>query len=285
MTEFLLNKFIVENHVKQALMEDIGYGDISTDFLSNDKTFRVFLVARQKGIFCGKMPFELVFKILADDEVKIEFYKNDGDKIEKGDKIAKIEGCARYILTGERLSLNYVQKMSAISTKTAKYVDILKPYNVKIADTRKNTPNFRMFEKYAIKVGKGSLHRFNLCDCVMLKDNHIALMDGSIELAYNKIKENLSHAHKIEIECDNFEQVKLCAKLGVDIIMLDNMANDEMVKCVDYIRKIAPNTIIEASGGVSLETVENIAKTGVDVISTSDLINAHTLDFGFDYLL
>ncbi|MBE7706787.1 MAG: carboxylating nicotinate-nucleotide diphosphorylase [Cyanobacteria bacterium SIG30] len=281
-TPFLLNNFLVVDHVKEALKEDVVYGDISTDFLCDeDKEFTVYLKTRQDGIFCGEIPFRTVFEILGG--VELEFYVNDGGKIKKGDRIAKIKGSARSILTGERLALNYAQRMSAIATKANKFSEKVKDYPVRIVDTRKNTPNFRMFEKYAIKCGGASLHRFNLSDCVMLKDNHIALCDGSIELAVQKVRKNLSHAHKIEVECDTVKQVHDCVKAGVDIIMLDNMNTDDMKKCIKFIRESNPNAVIEASGGINLDNIEDVAKTGVDVISTSSLVVAGTMDLGFDW--
>ena len=286
MAKFLLNDFMIEDHVKSALAEDIGYGDISTDSvcysLDDGAKFEVFLTTRTDGVFCGRDVFETVFRVLAKDKVKVEFYFNDGDEIKKGDKIAKISGHPRYILTGERLALNYTQRMSGIATFTRKFQNIAKKYGARVVDTRKNTPNFRIFEKYAVKVGGGYLHRFNLCDCVMLKDNHIALLGGSIKDAVKKVRENISHAHKIEVECDKIAQVKDALEAGADIIMLDNMTPGQMSECVKLIDKKA---IIEASGGVSIETVEEIAKTGVDIISTSAIVaKAPTLDLAFDYI-
>lgn len=286
MAKFLLNDFMIEDHVKSALAEDIGYGDISTDSvcysLDDSAKFEVFLTTRTDGVFCGRDVFETVFRVLAKDKVKVEFYFNDGDEIKKGDKIAKISGHPRYILTGERLALNYTQRMSGIATFTRKFQNIAKKYGARVVDTRKNTPNFRIFEKYAVKVGGGYLHRFNLCDCVMLKDNHIALLGGSIKDAVKKVRKNISHAHKIEVECDKIAQVKEALEAGADIIMLDNMTPEQMSECVRLIDKKA---VIEASGGVSIETVEEIAKTGVDIISTSAIVaKAPTLDLAFDYI-
>ncbi len=286
MAKFLLNDFMIEDHVKSALAEDIGYGDISTDSvcyaLDDSVKFEVFLTTRTDGVFCGRDVFETVFRVLAKDKVKVEFYFNDGDEIKKGDKIAKISGHPRYILTGERLALNYTQRMSGIATFTRKFQKIAEKYGARVVDTRKNTPNFRIFEKYAVKVGGGYLHRFNLCDCVMLKDNHIALLGGSIKDAVKKVRDNISHAHKIEVECDKIAQVKEALEAGADIIMLDNMTPEQMSECVKLIDKKA---IIEASGGVTLDSVEEIAKTGVDIISTSAIVaKAPTLDLAFDYI-
>lgn len=283
--KFLLNNFIVREYVISALKEDIGYGDISTDYvcanLDNDVVFEVNLNSREDGIFCGEDVFKMVFDVLSDGKVEVEFFVHDGDEIKKDTVLAKIKGSPRFVLTGERLALNFVQRMSGIATYTKKFVDILKPYNVSMADTRKNTPNFRMFEKYSAAIGGARLHRFNLCDCVMLKDNHIALLGGDIKEAVFKVKKYVSHAHKIEVECDRFEQVQMAVEAGADIIMLDNMNLDEIKKCVDFINKRA---IVEISGNVKLETLPSLAKTGVDVISSSAIIaKAPTLDLGFDY--
>ena len=286
MAKYLLNNFIVREFVKEALKEDIGYGDITTDYvcsyLKGDETFEVNLKTRVDGIFCGRDVFKTVFDVLSDNEVEVEFFVSDGDKIKKDDILAKIKGNPRYILTGERLALNFVQRMSAIATYTKKFVDIVEPYGVSMADTRKNTPNFRMFEKYAAKIGGARLHRFNLCDCVMLKDNHIALLGGDIKKAVNMVRKENSHAHKIEVECDKIEQVKEALEAEADIIMLDNMNLDEIKKCVQLIDKKA---IVEISGNVTLETLPELAKIGVDIISSSSIITkAGTLDLGFDYL-
>lgn len=279
MTKFLLHDFMIEEHVKAALKEDIGFGDISTDYLADEDDYiEAELNTRQDGILCGLDVLRAVFRVL-DSNIEIKTYFKDGEAIKKGDKIADIKGKARYVLIGERTALNYIQRMSGIATETNKYQKAIAPYSAKIVDTRKTTPNFRMFEKYSVKVGGGALHRFNLCDCVMLKDNHIKLA-GSIEAAVAKVRENISHAHKIEVECDTFEQVKDCVKAGVDIIMLDNMTLMQMKECVEY---IAGRAIIEASGNVNLSTVNEIASVGVDIISSSAIVaKAGTLDIGLD---
>jgi len=274
-----LHDFIIEKHVKSALEEDIGFGDITTDFLAKETdTLSGSLNSRENGVLCGRQIFEKVFKVLS-EAVKIEFYFKDGDFIAKGDKIASISGPARYILTGERTALNYIQRLSGIATETKKYQDAIGDYPAKIVDTRKTTPNFRLFEKYAVKTGGGALHRFNLSDCAMIKDNHIRLA-GSITNAVEKLRKNLSHAHNIEVECDTLEQVQEALKCNVDIIMLDNMGINEMKEAVAMINKRAT---IEASGNVNLETVQEIASTGVDIISSSAIVaKAPTLDLALD---
>lgn len=275
----MLNKFYMQEHVKSALKEDIGFGDVTTENLAGaDDVLKAELNTRSDGILCGCEVFKCVFKILSDD-IKIDFYFKDGDRIKKGDKIADISGPAKELLMGERVALNYIQRMSGIATETKKYQDAISPYHAKIVDTRKTTPNFRMFEKYAVKTGGGALHRFNLSDCAMIKDNHIRLA-GSITNAVNKLRKNLSHAHKIEVECDTLEQVKEAVSLNVDIIMLDNMSVDVMRESVKTINHTA---VVEASGNVRLETVNEIASTGVDIISSSAIVaKAPTLDLALD---
>ena len=275
----MLNRFFIEEHVKNALNEDIGFGDITTDYLTTEEDrMSCTLNTRVDGIFCGRSVFETVFKVLS-DKVNIKFYFNDGDVIKKGDKIADIEGPARYILMGERTALNYVQRMSGIATETNKYQKAIGEFKAKIVDTRKTTPGFRAFEKYSVKMGGGSLHRFNLADCAMIKDNHIKF-SGSLTNAVTKLKQHISHAHKIEVECDTLEQVKEALTCGVDIIMLDNMTLDQMREGVKLINGRA---IVEASGNVNLSTMQDIASTGVDIISSSAIVaKAPTLDLGLD---
>lgn len=275
----MLSKFYVEDHVKSSLMEDIGYGDITTENLAGENDFlKAELNTRSEGVLCGCNVFKTVYKILSDD-VKIKFYFKDGDIIKKGDKIADLEGPAKDLLMGERVSLNYIQRMSGIATETRKYQDAIAPYSAKIVDTRKTTPNFRAFEKYSVKVGGGALHRFNLSDCAMIKDNHIRLA-GSLTNAVNKLRESISHAHKIEVECDTIDQVKEAVEVKADIIMLDNMPVETMKKAVELINHQA---IVEASGNVNLSTVNAIASTGVDIISSSAIVaKAPTLDLALD---
>ena len=276
----MLDRFLIDKHVKSALEEDIGFGDITTDCIAKtDDVIRAELNTRTSGVICGLDVFERVFRILSDD-IEIVFYFKDGDLINKGDKIADIKGSASAILKGERTALNYIQRMSGIATETKKYADAIgTEYKAKISDTRKTTPNFRLFEKYAVFTGGACVHRFNLSDCVMIKDNHIKLA-GSLTNAVNMVKKYLSHTHKIEVECDTLNQVKEAIEVGVDIILLDNMTLEEMKTAVDIINGKA---IIEASGNVNLSTVKDIALTGVDIISSSAIVaKAPTLDLALD---
>lgn len=284
MTKYWLNNFAIDDFITNALKEDFYWGDITTDAICasiDNPLFEVYLTTRQDGVLCGCDVFKRVFEILSKNEVEIEFYFKDGDSINKKDRIAKIKGNARFILTGERLALNFVQKMSGIATYSRQFQQKVDKYGVKVVDTRKNTPNFRLFEKYAAKVGTNHLHRFNLSDCVMLKDNHIALYGGSITKAVVEVRKTLSHAHKIEVECDTINQVKEALDNKVDIIMLDNMTIEQMKESCAIINNKA---IVEASGCVNLDNIEEIAKTGVNVISTSAIVTkAPTLDLAFDY--
>ncbi len=275
----MLSNFYVEDHVKHALMEDIGFGDVTTEsIVGEDKIFEASLVSRCEGVICGLEVFKTVFKILS-DKVKVELLFKDGDKIKKGDVLATLTGPGKYLLLGERVSLNYIQRMSGIATETHKYQTAIGDLLCKIVDTRKTTPNFRAFEKYSVKVGGGALHRFNLSDCAMIKDNHIQVA-GSVTNAVKMVKANLSHAHKVELECDTLDQVKEALPLGVDIIMLDNMDLETMKKAVELIDHKA---IVEASGNVRLETVRAIAECGVDIISSSAIVaKAPTLDIALD---
>ena len=274
----MLDSFLVDDHIKSALKEDINFWDITTDYLaSDDDKMTVYLKTRVDGVLCGISIFERVFQIL-DNKIGIEKYFKDGDLIKKGDVLAKLEGSAKTILKGERTALNYIQRMSGIATETRMYKDKMNS-SAKIVDTRKTTPNFRIFEKYSVLIGGGTLHRFNLTDCVMIKDNHIALA-GSIEKAVSKIRQKLSHAHKIEVECDTLEQVKSALDCNVEIIMLDNMTIDEIKNAVKIINKRA---IVEVSGNVNSSTIKEISDCGVDIISSSSIVaGAKTLDLALD---
>ncbi len=276
----MLDRFLIDKYVLSALEEDIGFGDITTDNLATeDDVLEAKLNTRSDGIVCGLKVFERVFKNLSDD-VEIKFYFKDGDRIKAGDTIAELKGSASAILKGERTALNFAQRMSGIATETRKYQDAIgEGLNARISDTRKTTPNFRVFEKYAVYVGGACIHRFNLADCAMIKDNHIKLA-GSLTKAVEKIRKNISHTHKIEVECDTLEQVKEAVDCSADIIMLDNMSCETMKKAVELIDGKA---IVEASGNVNMSTVHAIAEVGVDIISSSAIVaKAPTLDLALD---
>ena len=267
----MLDRFLIDKYVLSALEEDIGFGDITTDNLATeDDVLEAKLNTRSDGIVCGLKVFERVFKNLSDD-VEIKFYFKDGDRIKAGDTIAKLKGSASAILKGERTALNFAQRMSGIATETRKYQDAIgEGLKARISDTRKTTPNFRVFEKYAVYVGGACIHRFNLADCAMIKDNHIKLA-GSLTKAVEKIRKNISHTHKIEVECDTLEQVKEAVDCSADIIMLDNMTPEEMKEAV---RIIDGRALTECSGNVTKENIQNILDVGVDFVSSGALTHS-----------
>ena len=274
-----LDSLIVKNLVKQALAEDIGHGDLTTESLIPAETqLTASYNSREQGIIAGLPLLNIIFSVL-DPEIKIETLVKEGDKIVSGQKIATVSGNARAIIEGERLSLNFLQKMSAIATMTNKFQETIQPYKAKICDTRKSCPNFRIFEKYSVGIGGGSPHRFGLFDAVMIKDNHIAAA-GNIKHAVKTVRSKVPHTIKIEVETENLEQVKEALEAVADIIMLDNMSVETMKEAVNLINH---KVITEASGIVTLETVNEIASCGVDYISTSAITaKAGILDIGLD---
>lgn len=272
----MFNSIIVKDLIKQALIEDIGHGDLTTNaFIPEDKTITAKYNFREPGIVAGLPLLKMIF--VGDAEVKLLI--SEGNKVNAGQDIAIVTGNARSILTYERVSLNFLQRMSAIATMTDKFQEAIKPYKAKICDTRKSCPNFRIFEKYSVKVGGGSPHRFGLYDCVMIKDNHIQVA-GSIKEAITTARANVPHTVKIEVETESLEQVQQALDVGADIIMLDNMSVEQMKQAVKI---IASRAVTEASGTVSLDTVNAIASSGVDYISTSAITaRAGIIDIGLD---
>lgn len=256
--------------IRLALKEDVTSGDISTDaVLKEFKEGTVDLICKQDGIICGLPVFERVFKIL-DDNTRVEFFAKDGDKVLKGQHIAAVTGDMRVLLTGERTALNYLQRMSGIATYTHETAELLKGTKTRLLDTRKTTPNMRIFEKYAVKTGGGNNHRYNLSDAVMLKDNHIGAA-GGVKEAVAAAKAHCSFVHKIEVECENLEMCREAVEAGADIIMLDNMSVADMKAAV---KLIAGRALTECSGNVTRENVKNIAETGVDFVSSGALTHS-----------
>lgn len=265
-----MNNILLDKIINQALEEDLAWGDITTEgTVPSTKKSSANLVAKQDGIICGLDVFERVMKIV-DNQTSVIKNFNDGDSIKKGDIIAQIKGFSKSILSAERVALNLLQHMSGIATQTANIVSKLINTNVKIADTRKTTPNLRVLEKYAVRVGGGTNHRFNLADGVLIKDNHINAA-GSITNAVNSAKAYIPHTVKIEVETENLEQVQEALDCGADIIMLDNMDIDTMRKAVDLINKRA---ITEASGNMGEKDLIEVASTGVDIISIGALTHS-----------
>lgn len=271
----------VKKIIEDALYEDIFTGDITTDNLIDEKTIKTAIItAKEDGILCGIDIAIMTFKNL-NSNLEFEKLKEDGDKILKGEKILIIKGSAKAILKAERVALNFLQRMSGIATKTRKYVDVLDNENIKLVDTRKTTPNLRILEKYAVKIGGAKNHRFGLYDLVMIKDNHIKA-SGGIKNAVEKIKNNLSHAYKIEVETTNIKEVKEAIDAKVDIIMLDNMDN-KMIKEASI--TIDKKAVIEVSGGIDLERLKSLKELDIDIISLGTLTHSiKSLDLSLNFI-
>ena len=272
----------IDEIIINALKEDIGTGDITTNAtISEDKTITGRFIAKDNGIICGLEVCERVFKIL-DENIEFIADKKDGETVKYGEIIAKVTGNARNILTGERTAINLLQRMSGIATETKKAVMQVAGTKAKIADTRKTTPGIRVFEKYAVKVGGGTNHRFNLSDGILIKDNHIASAGGIIN-AVEKARINAPHTLKIEVECETMKDVENAITAKADIIMLDNMSNEDMKKAVDYINGRA---ITEASGNMGEKDLRPVAETGVDIISIGALTHSvRSLDISLKFEL
>jgi len=258
--------FIIEN----ALNEDLGSGDITTDTIfPSDLTCEAKIVAKEEGIVAGINVAQRVFEKL-DRNATLSFVKNDGDKVFPGDELFRINATVRAVLSGERLALNLLQRMSGIATATSKYVEILKGTHTKILDTRKTAPSLRVLDKYSVLAGGGHNHRFGLYDAVLIKDNHINFA-GSISKAVETIRSQFGHKYKIEVETSNLDEVREALESGAEIIMLDNMSVSIMREAVSLINGRA---LSEASGGITLEALADIAETGVDYISVGALTHS-----------
>lgn len=256
--------------ILQALREDISSEDVTTNaVMPNAQKGEAQLICKQDGVLAGLSVFQRVFELL-DESVSVEFYFSDGDEVKKGDLIGTITGDIRAILSGERTALNYLQRMSGIATYTNSIAELLKGSKVKLLDTRKTTPNMRIFEKYSVKVGGGYNHRYNLSDGVLLKDNHIGAA-GGVKEAVLMAKEYAPFVRKIEIECETVEMVQEAVEAGADIIMLDNMTVEEMQKAIAYIDGRAE---IECSGNVTKENIKHYISLGVDYISSGALTHS-----------
>lgn len=256
--------------IRMALKEDISSEDVSTNsVMQSDQAGEVDLICKEDGIICGMDVYERVFKIL-DENTIVEKYVNDGDAVKKGELMAKVKGDIRVLLSGERVALNYLQRMSGIATYTNQVASLLKGSKTVLLDTRKTTPNMRIFEKYAVKCGGGQNHRYNLSDGILLKDNHIGAA-GSITKAIEMAKAYAPFVRKIEIETETLEQVKEAVEAGADIIMLDNMDVDTMKKAVEIIDGRAQT---ECSGNVTKENIKNIIDSGVDYVSSGALTHS-----------
>lgn len=263
-------KLNADNLIKMALQEDISSEDVTTNaVMRNRKQGEVQLICKQDGIVAGLGVFERVFKLL-DETTEVEFYAEDGDEVKNKQLLGVIRGDIRVLLSGERTALNYLQRMSGIATYTHQIAELLKGTKIKLLDTRKTTPNMRIFEKYAVKVGGGYNHRYNLSDGILLKDNHIGAA-GSVKKAVEMAKKYAPFVRKIEVETENLDMVKEAVEVGADIIMLDNMTPEVMKEAVKLIDGRAET---ECSGNVTKENIERLVEVGVDYISSGALTHS-----------
>lgn len=263
-------KMNADELILSALREDISSEDITTNSVMREfQMGEVELICKQDGVIAGLDVFKRVFELL-DENVEVTYTCKDGDLVKKGEKLGLIRGDIRVLLSGERTALNYLQRMSGIATYTRGIADLLKGTKTKLLDTRKTTPNMRIFEKYAVKVGGGYNHRYNLSDGVLLKDNHIGAAGGVKEAIY-MAKEYAPFVRKIEIEVENLDMLKEALEAGADIIMLDNMSVEDMTEAV---RLCAGQAETECSGNVTRENVERLVNIGVDYISSGALTHS-----------
>lgn len=267
----LLYNTQIDKIIELALSEDIGSGDITTlSTIPAETTAYGKFIAKEDMTVCGMEIAEKVFKII-DDTVEFNSFVADGAKVSKGDVLAEVSGNARSMLTAERTALNIMQRLSGVATRTAECVKMVEGTSAKIADTRKTTPGMRALEKYAVRVGGGTNHRFNLADGVLIKDNHIAAA-GGIKNAVENSRKIIPHTLKIEVEVETFEQLEEALSAGADIIMLDNMPDADMKKAVEI---VAGRALVEASGNMDKRNLREVAATGVDIISIGAL--THTI--------
>lgn len=260
----------VDHLIKEALQEDISSEDVTTNAVMKEAvTGEVQLICKQDGVVAGLDVFRRVFEIL-DENVKIDFYCKDGDEVKKGELMGVVTGDIRALLSGERVALNYLQRMSGIATYTHSFAKLLEGTKTKLLDTRKTTPNMRIFEKYAVRVGGGYNHRYNLSDGVLLKDNHIGAA-GSVTKAVEMAKEYAPFVRKIEVEVENLDMVREAADAGADIIMLDNMTPEDMKEAI---RIIDGRAETECSGNVTKENIDRLTSLGVDYISSGALTHS-----------
>lgn len=262
--------FLIDPYILKALKEDINEEDISTNaIIDAEARGHVKLLAKGDGIIAGLPVFERVFSLL-DQQSSLEFFKKDGDPVRKGDHIATVRGQLRTLLTGERVALNFLQRMSGIASYTRQMVDCLGESKSKIVDTRKTTPNFRLFAKYAVTVVGGGNHRYNLTDGLMLKDNHIQAA-GSIKAAVEKARNYASFVRKIEVEVESMDQVQEALAAGADIIMLDNMTPENMKEAIGL---IGGRALVELSGNIDLTNLHLYKDLGADIISSGALTHS-----------
>jgi nicotinate-nucleotide pyrophosphorylase (carboxylating) len=266
----ITNKLNADRLITMALQEDITQEDVTTNAVMPDyQKGNVQLICKQDGVICGLYVFERTF-LLLDENTQVKMYVAEGDEVKKDQLLAEVTGDIRVLLSGERTALNYLQRMSGIATYTRQVANLLKGSKTKLLDTRKTTPNMRIFEKYAVKVGGGNNHRYNLSDGILLKDNHIGAA-GSVTKAVQMAKAYAPFVRKIEVECETLDMVKEAVEAGADIIMLDNMGVADMKKAVALIGGRAQT---ECSGNITKENIASILETGVDFVSSGALTHS-----------
>ena len=267
--------------VKSALDEDGAFNDLTTlATVVSDRRARGRLVARRAGVVSG-VPLAVEAFCILDPKVTIRVDQEDGAHVARGESILYLTGHARALLAAERVALNFMQKLSGVASLTAKYVEEVRGTRARILDTRKTTPGWRLLEKYAVRCGGGTNHRLNLSSAVLIKDNHLAAVDGDVAVAVRRARDLAPAGTKVEVECESLEQVKAALGANADIVMLDNMSPTQMGECV---RMVNGRAITEASGGINLDTVRRIAETGVDWISVGALTHsAPALDLALDF--
>ena len=284
----LLHQISYEDIVRRALLEDIGRGgDLTTDSIVSDQdTAAAFIVARKAGRVAGLEVARLAFHLL-DPKVNFDIMQADGLDAESGDQLAIVTGPARPILTGERTALNFLGRLSGIATVTRDIVAIaasVAPHGARVVCTRKTTPGLRLLEKYAVRAGGGSNHRFGLDDAVLIKDNHIVAAGGDVSEAIRRVRRHVGHMVKVEVEVDALEQLEIAVKENIDAVLLDNMDVPTLREAVQIANTANNKIITEASGGVTPETVGDIASSGVDLISIGWLTHsAPSLDVSLDF--
>lgn len=277
-----LNMELIRKHIRLWLEEDIGTGDVTTlTTIPLDHASKGIIHVKEDGIVCGLRIAQEVFAVI-DASLRFETKVVEGSSVYKGTVLAEVEGNTRNILLGERLSLNLMQRLSGIATKTREFVDALEGLPTRLVDTRKTTPGHRLLEKYAVRVGGGHNHRFGLYDAVMIKDNHIK-GSGGITQAVQAARQQIPHTMKIEVEVEDFDQLHEALSAGADIIMLDNMVPVKMKEAVSIIKSKAPHIVVEGSGSVTPQTIKAMAESGVDVISVGRLTySVAALDISLD---
>jgi nicotinate-nucleotide pyrophosphorylase (carboxylating) len=275
----LETQIIIDRTLRRALEEDLGSGDLTTDaIVGPNRQARASLLAREELVPAGLPVFRRVFEILS-TEMTFEFHFEEGQLVGEGERVCQMSGPADAILKGERTALNFLQRMSGIATLTKRYVDKIRSHKVRLVDTRKTAPGLRVFDKYAVRVGGGFNHRFGLYDGILIKDNHIVAA-GSVTDAVSLAKQGCPHTIKVEVEVEDLDALEEAIRAGADAVLLDNMPPQTLKKAV---RLSKGRVLLEASGGITLENIEEFAETGVDIISVGALTHSvHAVDISLE---